>query len=60
MFVKSTQMDTSEAFREDEAPNQVLDWFVRLKSLDALFRKVIWWTFFFCVLGVVVTNTIQP
>ena len=60
MFVKSAQIDTSEAFREDKAPNQVLDWFVRLKSLDALFRKLIWWTFFVCVLGVVATNTIQP
>lgn len=59
MFVKSAQIDTSEAFREDKAPKQAFDWFVRLKSLDALFRKLIWWAFFVCVLGVVATNTIQ-
>ena len=60
MFVKSAQIHTREAFREDKAPNQALDWFVRLKSLDALFRKLIWWAFFVCVLGVVATNTIHP
>ena len=60
MFVKSAQIGTSEAFREDNAHKQALGWFVRLKSLDALFRKLIWWVFFLCVLGVVATNTIHP
>ena len=60
MFVKSNQIDTSEAFREDRAHKQALGWFVWLKSLDALFRKLIWWAFFLCVLGVVATNTVHP
>lgn len=61
MFTKSAQFTgVSEAFREDKAHKPGPEWLARLRSLDTLFRKLILWAFFLCVLGVVAINTTNP